>query len=320
MSFRIGLVGLCTSHPSKWVPIIRELVSDKIVDCEVVAAWDSGETRPAGFAAQFCRSLSIPHTPENLEDMLQLVDGVIIHTANWQHHLEQARLFIEAGKSVFIDKPIVGNMRDVNQLLAWLKQGYRITGGSALRFTAEVKELLQTLTTPEEKIHTVYSFAGMDDFNYGIHTYSLVSQIMGSGLVCAQYLCTSGQKQILLEYQNSRSAVISVGTAAVLPFNFTAASKNKLYQMKIDNTWIYHSLLKAVLPYLTNNTDSPPISNAVLLEPELAALAAKTSWLNNGQKVFLSDLRLDDAGYDGDLFAVEYCRSKIKKQKEGCVT
>jgi predicted dehydrogenase len=167
-------------------------VSDKIVDCEVVAAWDSGETRPAGFSTQFCRSLSIPHTPENLENMLQLVDGVIIHTTNWQRHLEQARLFVEAGKSVFIDKPIVGNMRDATQLLAWLKQGYRITGGSALRFTAEVKELLQTLTTPEEKIHTVYSFAGMDDFNYGIHTYSLVSQIMGSGLVSAQYLCTSG--------------------------------------------------------------------------------------------------------------------------------
>jgi hypothetical protein len=105
-----------------------------------------------------------------------------------------------------------------------------------------------------------------------------------------------------------------VGTAAVLPFNFTAASKNKLYQMKIDNTWIYHSLLKAVLPYFTNNTDSPPISNTVLLEPELAALAAKTSWLNNGQKIFLPDLRLDDAGYDGNLFAVEYCRSKIKNQ------
>lgn len=312
MSFRIGLVGLCTSHPGKWVPIIRDLVTAKIADCDVVAAWDSGETRPAGFAAQFCRSLNIPQAPENLENMLHLVDGVIIHTTNWQRHLEQARLFVEAGKSVFIDKPIVGNMRDATQLLAWLKQGYRITGGSALRFTAEVKELLQTLTSPEEKIHTVYSFAGMDDFNYGIHTYSLVDQIMGSGFVCAQYLCTSGQKQILLEYQNARSAIISVGRASVLPFNFTAASKSKLYQVKIDNTWIYHSLLKAVLPYLTYQTDIPPVPGETLLEPELVALAAKSSWLNNGKKIFLTDLRIDDAGYDGDMFVAEYCRSRIK--------
>ena len=312
MSFRLGLVGLCTSHPNKWVPVIRELTANKVVDCEVVAAWDSGETRPSGFAAQFCRNLAIPHSPETLEDMLELVDGVIIHTTNWQRHLEQARIFVEAGKSVFIDKPIVGNSRDANQLLSWLKQGCRITGGSALRFTAEVNDLLQTLTVPDEEIHTVYSFAGMDDFNYGIHTYSLVNQLMGSGIAYAQFLGTSGQKQILLKYHDDRSAIISVGAAAVLPFNLTAASKNKLYQIKIDNALIYHSLLKSVLPYLTGMTDVPPVSGDALLVPELAAIAARYSWLNNGQRVFLTDLRLDDTGYDGNRFAAEYSRSRIK--------
>ena len=32
MAFRLGLVGLCTSHPESWVPIIRELAAEKLVD------------------------------------------------------------------------------------------------------------------------------------------------------------------------------------------------------------------------------------------------------------------------------------------------
>ena len=55
MSFRIGLVGLCTSHPESWVPIIREYVGQGLFDAEITAAWDSGETRPEGFAKDFCK-------------------------------------------------------------------------------------------------------------------------------------------------------------------------------------------------------------------------------------------------------------------------
>ncbi|MHB9138157.1 MAG: hypothetical protein ACYC4Q_02000, partial [Victivallaceae bacterium] len=70
MAFKLGLVGLCTSHPEGWVPIIRDMTDNNIVDVEIVAAWDSGETRPAGFAAEFCKKFNIPHVIENLEDMI----------------------------------------------------------------------------------------------------------------------------------------------------------------------------------------------------------------------------------------------------------
>ena len=82
MSFKLGLVGLCTSHPGAWVPIIRELVQEGFVDVEVVAAWDSAETRPEGFAQTFCAENNIPTAVDRLEDLVDLVDGVIVHTTN----------------------------------------------------------------------------------------------------------------------------------------------------------------------------------------------------------------------------------------------
>ncbi len=312
MTFRIGLVGLCTSHPECWVPVIRDLTAEGLVDVEVTAAWDSGETRPEGFAREFAREFNIPNAVDTLDAMLPLVDGVIVHTTNWDRHLEQARPFVEAGKSVFIDKPIAGNLRDAGIFLDWLKQGKRITGGSSLRFTREVAELLALPVEQRGEIHTAYAAIGVDDFNYGIHAYSLLSQLMGPGILYAQYFDASAQKQILLKWKDGRSAILTIGASAWLPFNVTAVTAKNVYQVGVDNTRIYRSLLEAVLPYLSGKTDTPPLPMSNILEPELAAMAARISWLNNGQKVFLTDLRHDEPGYDGVEFALGYRRSRMK--------
>lgn len=67
----------------------------------------------------------------------------------------------------------------------------------------------------------------------------------------------------------------------------------------------------AVLPYLSGKTDKAPLGINEILEPELAAMAARISWLNNREKVFLTDLRSDDSGYDGTQFAMEYSRARM---------
>jgi predicted dehydrogenase len=151
------------------------MTDKKIVDVEIVAAWDSGETRPAGFATEFCKKFNIPHAVEKYADMLGTVDGIILHTTNWDRHIEQARPFVEIGKSVLIDKPIVGNMKDANIFLDWMKQGRRVTGGSSLRFNKKVGEFLDVPVAERGTVNTAYAAIGVDEFNYGIHAYAIVS-------------------------------------------------------------------------------------------------------------------------------------------------
>ena len=314
MSFRIGLVGLCTSHPSSWIPIIRTCVEEGVFDAEIVAAWDSGETRPAGYAKEYCKEMNIPHAVENLSDMLDMVDGVIVHTTNWDKHMEQAKMFVEAGKAVYIDKPIAGNLRDLNQYLDWLKQGYRVTGGSVLRY---FKPSTDFLAIPEEergKVYTAYTVTGVDDFNYGIHGYAILSSIMGPGIVSARYLGSSNQKQIMLKWKDGRVGLLTVGNSQWLPFTMTVVTDKKVVQLKTEEI-VYNAMIRQVMPYFTGKTDTPPVPSAELIEPELAAIAARTSWLNHGQEVFLSDLREDDPGYDGTQFAREYLRARLQPAK-----
>jgi hypothetical protein len=286
------------------------MTKEKLVDVEVVAAWDSGETRQKGFAKEFCQKHEIANAVDNMEDMMDMVDGAIVHTTNWDKHIEQAKPFVDAGKAVLIDKPIAGNLKDINQILDWGKQGKRVTGGSSLRFTKEVREYLAKPVEERGNVHTAYTCIGVDDFNYGIHGYAMASCLMGAGVRSVQYLGSSGQKNIKITWNNGNVVLMTVGKSAWLPFNLTIVTDKNVEYIQADTSLIYRSLLEAQLPYLTGKEDAPPESLEVLVEPELTALAARQSWLNNGAEVFLTDLREDDKGYDGTQFAIEYRRAR----------
>ena len=310
MSFKIGLVGLCTSHPECWVPVMRDLTNEGLVDIEVVAAWDSGETRPEGFAKTFAKDFNIPYTPDTLEEMLPLVDGVIVHTTNWDKHLEQARIFVDAGKAVYLDKPVAGNLEEINQILDWIKQGKRVTGGSVLRFCREVIACRDEVAAMGETIYTGYSCIGVDDYNYGIHGYATLIAAMGPEVVSVQYVGSSNQKQILIKFSNGRVGILTVGKTKWLPFNLTATTGSKVHQVAVDNMQLYRAMLEKVMPYFTGKTDEVPLEATSLVMPELTALAAKQSWLNNGAEVFITDIA-KEISYDGGQFAREYRRARL---------
>ena len=310
MAFRIGLVGLCTSHPEGWVPVMRELAKEGIADIEVVACWDSGETRPVDFAQTFARDFNIPYTPAALEEMLPLVDGVIVHTTNWDKHLEQARIFVEANKAVYLDKPVAGNLNEINQILDWIKQGKRVTGGSVLRYCREVLACRKAVEEAGETIYTGYSVIGVDDYNYGIHGYATLIAAMGPEVLSVQYIGSSNQKQIMIKFTNGRVGILTVGKTKWLPFNLTATTASKVHQVSVDNMQLYRAMLESVMPYFSGKTDVVPLEAMSLVMPELAALAAKQSWLNNGAEVFITDID-KNISYDGTQFAAEYRRARM---------
>lgn len=306
MSFNLGIVGLCTSHPEKWVSLIRQLTADERLDIVIRAVWDSGQVRPEGFARDFGRRHDIPHVVSDLADMLELVDGVIIHSIDWDRHVEQARPFVEAGKSLLIDKPLIGNRRDARQLLEWAAQSCRITGGSSLRFALEIQEYLARPAADRGELHTAIAGCGTDEFGYGIHAYSLLHGLMGSGATSVRHLSSANQTLAKVEFGDGRVGLVSVGGGAKLPFHVTAIATKSVTHITVDPRRLYRALLEKCLPYLTGRQEEPPLSMNVLLEPEFTALAALNSRSDQGVEFFLSELRDEDPGYDGPRYAAQY--------------
>ncbi len=307
---RLGIVDLDTSHPQNWIPIERELGH------EVVGLWDSGAIHPAGYAESFAAERGVPNVYLSLDTMLPEVDCVVIHGCNWDTHVEKARPFVEAGKPVLLDKPLAGCMRDLNQIQAWADGGARISGGSSLRFCAETAAFLELPEAERGRPHTVFCGCGVDEFNYGIHAYAMLSGIMGPGIERVRHLGSSVQRRIEVTWRDGRQAMLAVGkTDSWLPFHATVVTERSVFQYRADPSALYRALLYAVLPYLAGITDVPPVPMHALMEPELCALAARRSWMNGDRYVLLDEMKADEPGYDGAAFAAEYRKLRYPDQK-----
>lgn len=302
---RIGLVDLDTSHPQNWIPILRELGH------EVVGVWDGGSVHPPAYVHKFAADHGIPQVCTSLADLVALADCAIIHGCDWDTHVAKARPFVEAGKSVLIDKPLAGNLRDLQQLRQWVQEGARISGGSSLRFAVEIQKWLAQPVAERGTPHTVFCGCAVDEFNYGIHAYAMLSGILGGGIHSVRHLGEGVQRRILVQWTDGRSGTLVIGaTAKWMPFYATIVTERTVTHLQADNGKLYRALLVATLPYLSGQTTTPPLTVDEWLEPELCALAARHSWLHGDQEVLLADLKLDDAGYDGKTFAEGYRKAK----------
>ncbi|HOZ49253.1 MAG TPA: Gfo/Idh/MocA family oxidoreductase [Candidatus Hydrogenedentes bacterium] len=302
---RLGIVDLDTSHPQNWIPIERELGH------EVVGVWDGGTVHPAEYVDKFATEHGIPCVFESLEQMIGEVDGAIIHGCDWDTHVAKARPFVEAGKSVLIDKPIAGNLRDIRQFAQWAEAGARICGGSSLRFCCEVRDWLARPIDERGTPHTALCGCAVDDFNYGIHAYAMLSGLMGAGISGVRHLAGGTQHKIQVNWRDGKVGFLVVGKAeAWMPFYATVVTEKGVSQFQAESGKLYRALLESVLPYMAGEVAKPPMPFAELIEPELCALAARRSWLENDREVALAELTEDDAGYDGAAFGVEYRKAR----------
>ncbi|MBO7743157.1 Gfo/Idh/MocA family oxidoreductase [Paenibacillus sp. MWE-103] len=301
---RIGIVDLDTSHPGNWVPIIKELGH------QVIAVFDGGTVHESGYASQFAKKHNINVICESLEEMAPIVDAVMIHSVDWDLHVERARPFVEAGKAVLIDKPMAGNIRDIRQLLEWERSGVRITGGSSLSVCEEAADWHRQ-QDPGDPIVTVLAGCSVDDFNYGIHAFYFLQAIMGPGIESVRSAGVHLQHQIELLWKDGRKGFLSVGaTQGYLPFYATVVTEHTVKHLQADSSRLYRAFLEASLPYLAGEA-GPAAAISQLLEAELAAVAARKSLSLGGQEVALKQLSDEDPGYEGAAFAAQY-RMKAK--------
>jgi hypothetical protein len=154
---------------------------------------------------------------------------------------------------------------------------------------------------------------GTDEFNYGIHAYSLLSGLMGHGINSTECLNKNGQIIAKIDWKDGKMGILNIIPGSGPPFHVTAVTTvaDGFLQIQIDAGKIYRALLEAVLPYLSGKNENPPLSMNELLESELVAIAARASWQNGGLRVYLSDLGNEKGGYDGSQFEIEYRRTRL---------
>jgi hypothetical protein len=102
--------------------------------------------------------------------------------------------FIEAGKPVFIDKPMAGNLQDCEKLMELEKSGAVIMGSSSVRYCREITRYLDMPEQERGKLLHAVATVGMDEFNYAIHAVEGLCAIAQAKPVSVKYIGTSSQE------------------------------------------------------------------------------------------------------------------------------
>jgi len=147
----------------------------------------------------------------------------------------------------------------------------------------------------------------VDEFNYGIHAYGLLSAVMGPGAAEERHLGRDGQRRVGVRWGDGRMGLLCIGeTQANVGFYATIVTDRGVYHLDVDPGKLYRTQLETVLPYLAGQAASPPVGLPEWIEPERCAIAARRSWLEGDREVVLDTLADDDPGYDGAEFARAY--------------
>src|SRR3954451_3274489 len=191
-TIRAGIIGLDTSH----VPAFTRLFNrtgdgGELAGIRVVAGYPGGTDYPpsrdrvAKFTEQV-RGMGV-EIVDSIPKLLEKVDVVLLESVDGRIHLQEAIPVIEAGKPLFIDKPLAGSLVDaivIDELAR--KHGVPYFSSSSSRFGAGLRDMKKS---PE-----VGSLAGADVwgpcsyqegtpdlFFYGIHGVEALFTLMGTG-------------------------------------------------------------------------------------------------------------------------------------------
>lgn len=251
----------------------------------------------------------------SLEKMAADVDIAFIHDCNWDKHIDHAMPFIKVGKPVFIDKPIVGNLKDCLKLEALVKKGAVIIGSSSVRYCDELANLKKKLEENKETPVSIFTAAGVDEFNYGIHVMEGIHGLLGTGAYSTTYLGSSRSgncpaEQYLVKWNNGTQVIYQTQMNVWQPFNFIVTTDKAIHHVVADTKMLYPAILKRIEAFLKEN--KPMASIADLTETIKIYLAGKKSKAMDGAEITIADLLLNDPGFDGYAFEEQYAAANKK--------
>lgn len=310
---KVGAITIDVSHPKAFSEILAN--GDR---AKYVAVYNDG-FRENDEVEAFAKKMNLTIC-NSLEELADMVDIGFVHSCNWDKHLDYVQPFIDRNKPIFIDKPIVGNMKDLRKFEELCAKGAKIIGTSALRYCDEVDEVKAALKEQNAKpMHTVVT-VGSDDFNYAIHGVELMCGFYDVRPVSCKLTSTTdfeGQhlETYFVKFEDGTSAQYISNVGKFVYFYATIISSNpefdKDFGFKVDNSKFYKKMLDNVMDYVEGKENNIATCQQ-MCDAIKIMLAGKASKENGGIEVSIDSELLDKTSFDGNAFEAGYA-AKARK-------
>lgn len=306
---RIAMLGMNpgNGHPYSWSAIINGFEAAEMALCpypgipRYLNAQPAGQVKVAGAqvthlwtddaaaAPAVARAARIPNIVCRPEEVLGHVDAVMIATDDGLDHARRARIFIEAGVPVFVDKPLATSVADLRTFISWQKTGARFLSSSGLRYAPELDALVARL--PElGDIRWVSGVTCKTWDRYSIHIIEPVLRLLGTGFESVR-LETRGQTEIA-------HLIHSGGAQLTLPVIYDGSASFGTLQVcgtagqtALQMTDTYTAFRRQILSFIDYvRTGTPPFPFMETVELMAVVIAGQWSRERGAARVELKEI------------------------------
>lgn len=302
----IGLVSIDTSHPKTYA---KNMAEHPELGLRYAMLFDDG-FRGDDEVEWFIKKYNMLPRAESIDELAEKTDAGFVQGCNWDKKLDQAMPFILRGKPVFIDKPFVGNVKDIKRVRELIADGAKIMGSSATRYAEEVQSFMQKPVEERGEVISVYVTSGNNEFDYAVHAGELLSEIAGAPAVSCKYIGSSERADRKTELYTVRFANGVIGTYCTeltkwYPFSVTIVTTKTVYTTTIASSKVYYQILSRLSDTLHSAENVLTNIDSLLNVTELLLCGKRSRDLEKGREVKIEELCEDDA-FDGYAFEKEY--------------
>lgn len=303
---RLGLIGLDTSHVIAFTSRFNEPDNpNHVPGGKVVAAFkggspdiESSHTRVEGYTETLTTKYGV-RIYDDIAAMCEDVDAVLLTSLDGRPHLEQAKPVIEAGKPLFVDKPVAGSLRDAVELFRLAREaGVPCFSSSSLRWypgvtevagadLGELRSVISYGPAPAEPHHP-------DLFWYGIHPTEALFTVMGPGCESVVRTTTGSAIVVTGTWAGERVGTLHGITEGKRGYKVIAFGTKAIAEQKSGGD--YTPMLREIIRFF--RTGVPPVPNEVTLEIYAFMEAADESKRQGGRRVTIAEV-LGKAGWPG---------------------
>lgn len=302
---RIGIIGCDTSHSTAFAQILNDAsATNHVPGAKVVAAFRTmspdiewSRSRVDGFIAELRERHGVKITG-SIGDLCAEVDAVIVGSVDGRPHLEQAREVIAAGKSVFVDKPLAGTLRDALEIVRlaeaadvplWTGSAYRWHPSMIELMAADVGEIRGAISFGPAHLNEHHP----DFYWYGIHPMEALYTVLGAGCESVSRTKTRDTDVVVGRWSGGRTGTLVGLRTQPLPHQISVFGSTGFAQQKSGGD-DYAPLVAQIVRFF--RTGEPPVCHAETIEMYTFMEAADESLRCGGAPVSLADVLRSVAG------------------------
>ena len=295
---RVGIIGLSV-HSADFTEILNgETATDKMSGCRVVSIYHPKGNDDVEFSGQqldkFTQTIKAHgvNFVSSIDAVVDQSDAVMLLTNDGRPHVKQVLPVFQAGKPVFIDKPLADTLRNVQAIFKASNQyGVPLFSSSALRYGKTVQDIGQGKSVGKVLGANVYGPAPLqpshvDLFWDGIHAVETLFTVMGRGCQWVSRSHSANSDIVVGSWTGDRLGIVRGIRGGRAGFGGTAYGASGI--TPIGGFQGYGPLVESIVDFF--RMKDPPVSMEETLEIYAFMEAADESKRQGGARVNLSDV------------------------------